>query len=216
MVSPDIMNTTSAAAPSFFPPAVSVAGSLIPSDKNNGVTVDGRTHEAVLAGVPQPLLASSFSSLSRGNHTVALPPIPKRILDKIKAGEFVNFDLLLPPSLNMSASSSVASSLSMDDVGEYDINVTNTDGTPRISLGQKSFAKSRVKDLSSWCLAWSNYLIRCMVFFFPEITQELVTYQTLIIQFSNQYILPAVYAFDQLHRLHIALTRSIKTLGRTG
>ena len=204
LVSPDFVNTTSTAAPSFFPPAVSVAGSLFPCDKNNGGTVDGRTREAVLAGVPQPLPASSsFPSFSRGNQTVSLPPIPKRILDKIKIGEYVNFDHLLPPSLNISASS-VASSLSMDDVGEYDINVTNTDGTPRISLGQKTFGKSRVKDFSSWCLAWSNYL-RCMVFFFPELTQELVTYQTLIIQFSNQYVFPAVYAFDQLHRMHIAL-----------
>ena len=84
--------------------------------------------------------------------SISLTPIPKQILEKIKGGEYVNFDLLLPPSLSASATSSV-SSIPMDDAGEYDINIKNIDGNPRISLSQVTQGKTRVKDYPTWSLA---------------------------------------------------------------
>ena len=176
-------------APSFFP----VAGSLKPNTNNGAEAVV--SHEAAPVETPQRT-GWGFPGESIAPPSVYLPPIQKRILEKIKAGEYINFDMLLPPALG---------SLSipmMDDAGEYDINIKHVEGSPRISLTQVTQGKNKVKDYPSWCLAWSNYL-RCMIQFFPHLTNQLVIYQSYIALFATQYAFTYVYAFDQVHRLNL-------------
>ena len=181
---------------SLFP----VAGSLAPTVNNGDADVDfvqdTVCSEAPLSGSPSPAVLGPSGSFA------SLPPVPKRILEKIKAGEYINFDMLLPPVLAASTTSSV-SSLPMDDAGEFDINIKNVDGNPRISLSQVTLGKPKVRDYPTWLLAWSNYL-RCMVRFFPHLVDHLVTYQTMMAQYATQYNFASVYASDQLHRIHMA------------
>lgn len=77
------------------------------------------------------------------------------------------------------------------------------DGCPSVYPMRKTTGKSHVNGLKSWCLAWNNYL-RCVVSFFPHLCHKMITYQTLVTQFANQYAFYVVYAFDHLYRLHMA------------
>ncbi|XP_057312908.1 uncharacterized protein LOC130654361 isoform X2 [Hydractinia symbiolongicarpus] len=170
------------------------AGSLDPildQDGADAVAVPQPTDEAVR--IEAPLLSSHIPQAHCS--VPSLPAVPKAVLEKIKRLEYVNLELLLPPSLN--------SSFVPDDEGEYDLNVRTADGVPRLSLSRNVSGRSRIKDFASWCLAWSNYL-RCLIYFYPHLATQLVTYQTLVTQFANQYVFSAVCAFDKLHRLQLA------------
>lgn len=180
-----------------FPSGVLAAGSLEQQSNHNGnpivILPEVETGNVAHCEATVDAVRTNFSSIP------STPPVPKRVLEIIKKCEYVNFDLLLPPTLN----APLASSIPMDDIGEYDLNVRTVDGSPSVSLIRKNVGKSRVKDFKSWCLAWSNYL-RCVLSFFPHLCHEMITYQTLVTQFANQYAFSAIYAFDQLHRLHMA------------
>ncbi|XP_057305537.1 uncharacterized protein LOC130642881 isoform X1 [Hydractinia symbiolongicarpus] len=189
-------------SPPSLPPIVSsfpAPGSLEPTSTNDGVLVAGMSNIAPACESAPPVSFASSASLAPS--ASSLPAIPKRVLEKIRTGEYVNFDLLLPPGLN--SSSSALSSLAMDDVGEFDLRIREMDGRPTVSLNQKSFNKSKVKDFHSWCLAWSNYFM-CMLHYFPHLTSQLLGYQQMVVNFANQYEFSAVYIYDQLHRLQIA------------
>lgn len=181
-----------------IPEGFSAPGSLFQN------TEQGAAADTILnANRSTHLDGHSFSQprVSPTSSSTTLPPILPPILKKIKASEYINFDYLLPPSINVSSTTTVTS-IPMSD-GEYNlVGLTNHEGRQTLSLGQKT-PKSRVKDFPTWCLAWSNYL-RCMMNFFPHLASQMVTYQAFIIQFANQYAFPAVYAYDQLHRVEIA------------
>ena len=90
-----------------------------------------------------------------------------------------------------------------EEATEYEFRSVRTQqGVSQLTIGPKS-TKAKVKDFSTWFLAWANYL-RCMVRFFPHLAEQLVNYQAYIAQFSNQYKFSAVYAFDQVHRRSLA------------
>ena len=180
-----------------IPDGFSAPGSLFQN------TEDGTVEDTILNLNRSAHLDGHSSSRPRVSppSSVTLPPISPPILKKIKASEYINFDYLLPPSINVSSTTSLTS-IPMNE-GEYNLlSLTNNEGRQTLSLGQKT-PKSRVKDFPTWCLAWSNYL-RCMMKFFPHLTGQMVTYQAFIIQFATQYAFPAVYAYDQLHRVEIA------------
>lgn len=171
------------------------AGSLDPVSTHVDMDMAALAEDAPLIVTERNEAPFSSGVLSAQFPLPSLPAVPKAVLDKIKLSEYVNLDLFLPPALN---------SVSLPEVeGEYDLNIRTAEGIPQISLSRNTVGKARVKDFSSWCLAWSNYL-RCLLYFFPHLASELVTYQALIAQFANQYMFPAVCAFDRLHRLQLA------------
>ena len=90
------------------------------------------------------------SALLPGN---SLLPVTKRVLDKVKAGEFVNLDLLLPPSSN------IVNSLPGDDTHHsFAMSLGSSDGKPTVTMVSKNDSHGKVNDFTSWCLGWSNYL----------------------------------------------------------
>ena len=105
---PPLRNSQPPCSP--VPSPFSAPGSLAPTIGNNGAVPtdvqDVVRDEASHSFVP-------WGEVSGGVRSFSLPPIPKRVLEKIKLGEYVNFDLLLPPSLSASATATV-SSLPMD------------------------------------------------------------------------------------------------------
>lgn len=179
----------------------SAAGSLLPHTIHNGGSSDVDFQQAnVVRSEALQHDATVLDPIS----SVCLPPIPKRFLDKIKSREYVNFDALLPPSPH---SSVLCTSLPMDDLGEFDLNIQNVDGAPKVSLSQKMAGKGKVQDFNSWVSAWTTYM-RCMVWFYPHLVQQMLAYQTFISQFASQYAFASVYTYDQLHRLQLANNHS--------
>ena len=120
-----------------------------------------------------------------------LPPIPQAVLDKIKNGEFINFDLLLPS----------VTPLTLD---EYTIKVNSGDssGEPSISLVPRHHARPKVYDLYTWLAAWNHYL-QAMAVYRPHLLIPLLRYQALITKLATQYTFPGWSTYDRLFRLQL-------------
>lgn len=80
---------------------------------------------------------TSSSDVTWAQHT--------RVLEIIKKCKYVNFDLLLPSTLN----APLVTSGWMDDIGEYDLKVKTVDGSPSVFLIRKTTGKSHTKDFKS-------------------------------------------------------------------
>ena len=120
-----------------------------------------------------------------------LPPLPSVVLDQIKQSKFINFDLLLPPSITSSAPDS------------YAIQVESNHSNPTISLVPGNKNRPKVTDFYSWSMAWSTYM-QAMAFYHPESLPDLIMYQSIITRFASQYAFSAWSVYDRLFRYRAA------------
>lgn len=135
------------------------------------------------------------NSNSRGEPLLSnMPALPQAVIDKIRNGEFVNFDLLLP-----NRSPVLTDEYSFKMVGG---------STPSVSLIPKNQHKPKVIDFSSWMVAWTNFL-RCYILFFPQRIQELIRYQALITDFASQYIFSAWSQYDRMFRYQLTFNQEL-------
>ena len=118
-----------------------------------------------------------------------MPPLPQSVIDKIKNGEFVNFDLLLP---NRSPVQS----------DEYTFKVIGG-STPSVALVPNNQKKPKVTDFNSWMVAWNNF-IRSYGIFHPNRLHELIRYQAIICDLASQYTFSAWSQYDQMFRYQLA------------
>ena len=150
------------------------------------------------------LLGSSATSAQDNNRvgvspTQVLPPIPSSVISRIRRGEFVNFDNLLPQNLGRPTSSAVSLSFDGDT-----LSLSNPLDTFSQSINNNSnHKKARILDLCSWMLAWTLF-IQAMVVFHGHLTQQLHEYQLFIAKLASQYNFNAWYSYDQAFRQHIA------------
>lgn len=144
-------------------------------------------------------LSREPQSLGTSSSTNNLPPVPKQVLEKIKQGEFINFDTLLPSNTPSSTD-------------EYTLKVSpGLDAS--VTLVPRSQARPKVNDFSSWLSAWNVYL-RCMSFYFPHLINQLIYYQSLICQFASQYTFAAWSTYERLFRYRMAANPNILTWDR--
>jgi len=102
-----------------------------------------------------------------------MPAISSSVLERIRRGEFINFDLLLPN--NMPSETSNAFSLSLEN--------SDSSTSPWIVVhNTNNSTKEKVFDLHSWLLAWRQ----AMIIFHGHLTNQLVKYQLFVTQFSYQ------------------------------
>ena len=157
--------------------------------------VDFTTTNGFQNGTAEPLsttaLPSPFCQPTATTNEI-LPPIPSATLLRIRRGEFVNFDNLLPS----------ADPLATDDYSiEYS---TPTGGSkPKLSLVSGSHGRPKITDFTTWLSAWNIYL-QAMVVYHPHLCSQLVSYQTTITRFSTQYSMTAVLTYDRLFRYYIS------------
>ena len=104
-----------------------------------------------------------------------LPPIPAPVLERIRRGEFVNFDLLLPNNVPSEVRSSYAMSLNSSDP---------TQGPTVVFRDNNSGTRNRVTDLHSWFLAWSLFFHACLIFR-PHIADKMEKYQCFISKLAS-------------------------------
>ena len=123
----------------------------------------------------------------------ALPSISADILQKIKRGEFVNFDKLLPHAVAPSSS---------DD---FAIRLDQSGGEPAsLSLVPRSqSSKAKVFDFLSWLQAWNNF-VRAFVYYHPHTMSQLLYYQAMVCDYFNQYTFNDVYAYYRNFRQRMA------------
>ena len=104
---------------------------------------------------------------------IDLPAVPGPILDCIRRGEFISFDSIL--------SSSAAATIG-DNSGGYTIKIK--EGLSLVPTSASS--RTKVKDFFGWVSAWSVYL-QVASFYHPHLTRKLISYQSTIAGFANQY-----------------------------
>lgn len=107
---------------------------------------------------------NNINTTSRQNQNISfnqnantLPAIPHSVLEKIRLGEFINFDLLLPNNVP-SRSTTTSFTLSLDGSSSSD--------SPQILIkNNNNNGRNKVNDLHSWLLAWSLFsrLLLCFV-----------------------------------------------------
>ena len=133
--------------------------------------------------IPQPSAGSSI-----------MPAIPKSAIDKIRSGEFVNFDTLLP------CHGPVAHD-------EYTFQVVGG-SSPSVSLVPRNQNKPRVINFNLWMVSWTNFF-RTYVVFWPQRMSELLRYQATICDFANQFTFAAWSGYDRMFRYSMASDPSL-------
>ena len=125
---------------------------------------------------------------------INLPAIPSSILERIRRGEFVNFDLLLPNNVPSETRDTFTMSLNNSESGNG----------PRIVVqnGSRS-AKNKIMDLYSWFIAWSLFF-QAYIIFRGHLACQLAKYQIFIAQLASNYNFTAWYSYDQAFRTYIA------------
>jgi len=137
-------------------------------------------------------LTSRQSSSTGGITTQSqniVPGLPKSVIDKIRNGEFVNFDMLLPNRAPI-------------QTDEYTFKIVGG-SAPSVALVPNTQKKPKVTDFTSWMVAWNNFL-KCFTFFHPHRVQELIRYQAIICDFANQYTFSAWSTYDRMFRYQVA------------
>lgn len=159
------------------------------------------SHRDVTASLPTTLplpeiqAAQLFYQQQQQHLAHMLPPVLSTQMEKIKKREYIDFNLLLPESSAMPPGYSI----------HMDSEATMEDDSG-ISLVPRSI-KVKVTDFHTWTLAWNNFM-RTYVFFFPEMSGELMFYQSMICQYAHQYAWEEVSTFDREFRIRMANGRT--------
>ena len=105
------------------------------------------------------------------------PPLPRRLVERIRRGKYVSFDKLLLP----------------------------TDSPPLTKLGptkaraHRSRDKRMVSDFASWSEAWNRYLC-ARLSSHQDLALELAKYQTMVAMLFTSYPVAACVQYDKLFR----------------
>ena len=78
-----------------------------------------------------------------------------------------------------------------------------------LSVKATNTAKPRVVDFHTWLEAWNNF-IQASIFYHPELTSQLLTYQANICQFAGKYNIADVLNYDVLVRRDLANNHSLR------
>ena len=120
------------------------------------------------------------------------PSIPSTTIALIKAGKFVNFDLLLPAPTSLP---NAAFSVQVDPLA-------STDGGPSLTVLPK-VNKRTIRNFPSWLSAW-NVFIQAFLFFFPGFAGGLLAYQSQITIFASRFEFLSWSTYDRLFRQNMA------------
>ena len=133
------------------------------------------TTPSVLPPFPLPPPPVSGDFLISAN----FPPIPAKLVQKIRRWEFVELNQLLPDNL---------------------VSFPNQDS----ELGDQKLTRERkklppIEDISSWCLAMLLYTATCHATY-PHKTGDMLAYMASILQTSSNYPVEACLSYDRVFR----------------
>ena len=131
-----------------------------------------------------------------------MPAIPHSVSEKIRRGEFIHLDQLLPNNVPSEVTTSY--SLSLDS--------NNTNSTPRICVSNSlQNTKNKIFDLFTWQLTWTLFC-QAFLIFNADFAQQLIKYQLFIAQLASSYNFQAWYSYDQAFRLFLAINPEQRSL----
>ena len=130
-----------------------------------------------------------------------LPAIPQNVLDRIRRGEFVSFDLLLPQSAATApAPNSFSLSFASDASGVLSVSPLDQNSPSSRAGG----ARNKVTDPRWWFLAWSVFL-SVMAVYHAELVPKLINYQNRISRLFTIHPFSNVVDYDAQFRQRLAI-----------
>ena len=129
-----------------------------------------------------PLHAAPLASLPTST-------VPNRISERIKNGEYINFDELLPEALGATPPP-VQLQLSTSSPGQL---------VQLVSDPHPTSVRRRVHDLATWLEAWTAYL-NILLLSAPQRSSELLGYQAIIVDANKKFYPDAWLAYDRQFR----------------
>ena len=155
----------------------------------------------------QQMISSSISSVLQAPVLDSVSPTPNREVpllspgkaeacghvsistrEKIKRGEYIELNSLLPPTPGYQVEESLAKRIRLsEDDGQLVLSTTS------------GAAKRKLDNLAAWLEAWSIY---CSILFVAQSDRasELIAYQLRIVQAARKYRWPAVLEYDMCFR----------------
>jgi len=174
----------------------SVLSSLFSPAANGqrGVSSVPDGHIFPLSSGPNFPLSSQPGAAATGSVNHNLPAIPAAVLEKIRRGEFVNFDLLLPNNVPSEVRNTFTMSLDTSDISQ---------GPKIVVRNGAQSNKIKVIDLHSWFLAWCLFF-QAYIIFRGHLSCQMAKYQIFIAQLATNYRFESWYGYDQAFRMFIA------------
>ena len=147
-----------------------------------------------IAPFSAPPPVGDLLSFPSGVNMSSMPAVPKAVMEKIRKGDYVNFDDLLPNFTPVTED-------------EFSFRLVPGSGSS-VSLVPRNQAKPKVSNFASWMVAFSNFL-RIYTAYFPHRVTELVRYQSYIVDFANQFSFTAWLNYDRNFRYRLAQVPSL-------
>ena len=129
-----------------------------------------------------------------GGNAANIPPAPEAVVRKIRQGEFVHLDQLIPGSATSGDNYTIT----------FQANDT-APGTPALKVEPRRADGKKINDFMGWLSAWNTF-VRIFLFYFPEKAQEMLFYQASITQLAAYYSFAIWSQYDRAFRMHVAMS----------
>ena len=133
-----------------------------------------------------------------GSDATNIPPAPEAVLRKIRQGEYVHLDHLLPGAA--SGGDNYTITFQADDTSP---------GTPALRVEPRKINGRKISNFMDWLAAWNTYL-RIFLFYFPDRAQEMLFYQATITQLATLYGYAIWSPYDKAFRMQVAMSPSAR------
>ena len=156
------------------------------------IETEGNSNSSLVVLVTVPVTVSSDGNTMQA--TTDLPTLPKKMLDKIKQGEYVDLNKIYALITNSYEESE-------GEKTTYTVAVKENlkDDQQHVKITPSASDKLKVIDLESWFLAWSAFL-ETFVYYHPHLTQDLLRYQAHIAMYATLYKVSAWLQYDKSFR----------------
>ena len=162
------------------------------SDQHSSRRIQANTNPMDELPTPPPIGPSLESASGSDTPSQFLPALPGKVIDQIRNRNFdINFELLLPSPT--------------PQADEYEMKISDaheTASNPVVSLIPRKSTRIKITSFPTWLTAWNNF-IRATNYYHPQLTSQLLFYQSRISFYATQYDFTRVYAYDQMFRARI-------------
>ena len=138
----------------------------------------GLGFQEVMAGNRQGNFNNSFNNVNDITNPYTPPPIKSSMLNKVEKQEYIDFDELLPPLLELDANSS------------------------SILIKPKK-PKCKICDFASWMCAW-NIFTQAYLFYHPSMQFNLFAYLKIFSNLVRKFKFDNCYAYDKAQRIQLS------------
>ena len=138
-----------------------------------------------------------------GQGTAGLPTLPAKMMEAIKSGKYVSFDVLLSAVLGGAGGLTSTQGITLR------VEETVVGDAHSMSLASTDSGKLKVVGMEQWIVAWTNFF-EVFAHFHPHLIAKLITYPGLIVRYYTTFKPFAWIAYDMSFREKVARDATIQ------